>query len=152
MSTPSYRYIFALISALAVLPAATSAHGKQSKLVFSCETANHKFVKVYDNESTISYTFGKKGAKPELSLSVPRSAASTDQWSGFGRYESYSVTIPNGDVTYSVFYGFDTRDEDSEINAGIVVKTGKGKETTILCNIKTLHQNIDGINLKADKY
>lgn len=139
-----------LIVALAALPIAASGKGEEGALIFACTTVNQKFVKVVDNGATIKYSFGKKGKKPELVFSVSRSAASTYQYQGFGRYVAYAVSVPNNGVTYSVFYGYDKLSADSQVDAGIVVKTVNGKETTIPC-AGTFKSNIEGINLKGDK-
>ena len=42
--------------------------------IFSCTTTKGKVVEVCDSGKTTDYSFGKKGTKPELALSVPRDA------------------------------------------------------------------------------
>jgi hypothetical protein len=150
MNVTKTARIVSLIGALVAFPVAASGDGRKGVLIFSCVTSNQRFVEVRDNGATINYYFGKKGKKPELALSVPRSVASTHQYQGFGRYVSYAVTIPNKGTTYSVFYGYDKLSPDSQADAGIVVTTVDGKEATIPC-ASTFERNIEGIDLKADK-
>ncbi|MCO4784578.1 hypothetical protein [Marinomonas atlantica] len=53
-------------------------------VIFSCDTKNGKQVLVEDAGEHIKYAFGRDLNSPELSLSVPREAASTWQWKGIG--------------------------------------------------------------------
>ena len=68
----------------------------QNKTVFNCTTTNNKVIQVCDAGNTISYSFGKANATPELAIAVPRIKVTTYQWEGFGRYENYAINIPNG--------------------------------------------------------
>lgn len=96
MKNPSIAIISALFAAFSCSAFAESTCA--SKVIFSCTTTKGKTVEVCDAGSTIKYSFGKKGAPPEMALAIPRAAASTRQWDGMGRYMSYSVQIPNGNT------------------------------------------------------
>lgn len=120
------------------------------EVVFSCETTNQKFVEVCDAGKTIHYTFGKKWSRPEMALSVPRDRARTGQWTGIGRYMSYSVSIPNGNTWYSVFWGVDRLTEEHAIEAGINVSQNGKHLATILCKPGAVEQNMEGIDLQSE--
>ena len=118
------------------------------KLIFSCTTTKQMYVEVCDARKTISYAFGKKGAKPEMALSVPRVLATTHQWNGMGRYITYAVNIPNGKTIYSVFTSFDKSD-DLSVDAGVNVETNGKRVATVKCKPETVQHNIEGIDLRA---
>ena len=118
-----------------------------SSLIFSCTTTKQKRVEVCDAESTINYSFGKLGEKPELYLTVPRTSATTQQWDGMGPM-TYTVNIPNGKTVYSVFWSAQGDPEAAEhINAGIHVQIDGTSVTTVQCIPDTAEQNIEEIDL-----
>lgn len=122
---------------------------KNSKVLFSCKIQKSgKHLEVCDAGKTITYSFGKNHRKPELSLAVPRNKVSTYQWAGIGRYENYSVIIPNGNATYSVFWGVDKLAKNFPEDAGVAVEI-KGEEVAkILCINKTVEHNLIDVDLK----
>lgn len=138
--------VVSLFLANSVLAACPSG----SETLFFCNTAKlNKQIEVCDAGKTISYSFGKKGKKPELAIAVPRSQASTFQWQGIGRWMSYSVNIPNGAYNYNVFWGVDRLDDKHPIEAGVNVEKSGELVTTIYCQEKGLVNNLEGVDLKA---
>ena len=128
--------------------AAMAACPSDDRVVFSCVTKKAKLIEVCDLDQQLSYSFGPAG-KPELVLRVPRSQASTRQWEGIGRSISYSVDIPNGKTTYSVFWAADRMDENADISAGVEVIINGKSAATVSCNPKKdIVQNIEGIKLR----
>lgn len=121
----------------------------EAATVFSCTTQQGKFVQVCDQGKTLSYWFGKRGAKAELALSVPRSEASTYQWAGIGRYLNYSVDIPNGDTVYRVFTSADRNEQNA--SAGITVLRGEKTLADIACKPKGVISHMEGIQLKPSE-
>lgn len=120
-----------------------------SKTVFSCQTAKGKVIQVCDSGKTIDYTFGKPELAPEIVVRAPRGEASTFQWQGIGRYISYSVSIPNGNTVYSVFWSLDKLSESRAIEAGVNVEVKQKLVATVNCaDAKRIVQNIEGIHLK----
>ena len=120
-----------------------------SKTVFSCQTAKGKVIQVCDAGKTIDYSFGKPELAPELVVRAPRGEASTFQWQGIGRYISYSVSIPNGNTVYSVFWSLDKLSESRATEAGVNVEVNNKLVATVLCaDAKSIVQNIEGIHLK----
>jgi len=129
--------------------AASAACENGNKTVFSCLTAKGKLIQVCDSDKTIDYSFGKPGLSPEIIVLAPRSAASTFQWQGVGRYLSYTVEVPNGNTTYSVFWGADRLADAHPIEAGVNVEVNKKLIATVKCvGEKHIVQNIEGIDLK----
>jgi hypothetical protein len=108
MIQPTY-YIHSLLSFLFLLFGMLTslnvfaACAKDSKTLFACNTTKGKRIEVCDAGKTISYSFGKRGAKPEIALTLLREQVTTYQWKGIGRTISYSIDIPNGDIIYSVY-------------------------------------------------
>ena len=118
-----------------------------AKTIFSCTTTKGKFVEVCESQKTIDYSFGKKGAKPEMALSIPKNAATARYWNGIGRHVNYSVIIPNGKTTYEVFSSVDKFDELTEY--GIYVDVGGKEVATITCKNNTVTDNIADVTLRA---
>lgn len=134
---------------LSIPSVATAACEKESKTVFSCLAAKGKLIQVCDSGKTIDYSYGKLNAIPEIVVHTPRSEASSFQWNGVGRYLSYSVEIPNGNTTYSVFWGADRLTDKHAIDAGVNVEVDKKQVATVKCiDEKHIIQNIEGIDLK----
>lgn len=129
--------------ALAACPSGTET-------LFFCNTQKaKKQIELCDAGKTINYSFGKKGQKPELAIAVPRSAASTFQWQGIGRWMSYSVNVPNANYVYNVFWGVDRLEEKHPIEVGVNVEKNGELLTTIYCQEKGLINNLEGVDLKA---
>ena len=138
---------------------ATSTHQEQTKAnhecenanktIFSCLTGKGKLIEVCDSGQTIDYSFGKSKTKPEIVVHAPRDKASTTQWQGIGRYMSFSVEIPNGNTTYSVYWSVDRNSDQHPIEAGVNVEVNKKLTATVNCaDENSIVQNIEGINLR----
>jgi hypothetical protein len=146
----------AIISLLLIYLFSTPLYAKcdnDSQTLFFCKIQKSgKLLEVCDAGKTINYSFGKANKKPELALALPRNKVSTYQWSGVGRYENYSVMIPNGDTTYNVFWGIDKLAEGFPVEAGVTVEI-KGREVArILCVNNTVVHKLIGVNLKSIEY
>ncbi len=140
------RYLAITTCLFVSLFAASVTHAAcTNKTIFACTTSKGKFVEVCDADKTIQYAFGKKGAKPELALTIPRAAASTRQWDGMGRYMSYSVQIPNGNTVYEVFSSVDKMTEEGE--SGINVEIAGKHAATLTCKPETVIDNIESVAL-----
>jgi hypothetical protein len=129
----------------APLAHATCAAG--SKTLFSCSTAKGKLIEVCDAGKTIHYSFGSPQGKPDIALSVPRKEATTFQWAGVGRYLSYSVDIPNGKTTYSVYHSTDRITEAHATEAGVNVLIKGDLVATVKCVGKKMVTNLEGVDL-----
>lgn len=143
------RIVFICLAA--ALLSAQSAYAKctnGSKTVFSCITTKAKVIEVCKTKSTIAYSFGKPHAKPEIEVKILRQQASTFQWAGIGRYMSYAVDIPNGNTTYSVFWGVDRITPEHAIEAGVNVLINNNLKATVPCSGKNIEQHLEGIDLK----
>ena len=114
-------------------------------VLFSCRTADGKLIALYDEGSTIQYVFGPE-EQPELVLDVPRDEASTYQWQGIGRYENYSVSIPNQDTVYQVSWARDRLEIDQPAEAGVSVEINGDYVTTVDCATDIIH-NLIGVDL-----
>ena len=143
--------IICCTSLLLILP--TWAFAKcptPQKTVFECTTTQKKIVQVCDAGTTLSYKFGKSLAKPELQLKVARQKATTYQWNGIGPTESYTVNIPNGNTTYSVFSILDKNNFKS--TSGISVYQNKKEIATLYCDAQYLViEDLFDIDLPAEK-
>jgi len=133
---------------LGISPIAMAACDRDSKTIFSCLTAKAKRIQVCDSGKTIEYSYGKPNLTPEIIVRAPRSDASTYQWIGAGDM-SYSVTIPNGNTNYRVFWSVDRFTDEHLIHAGVTVDVNKKDVATVKCvGEKHIVQNIEGIDLK----
>ncbi len=122
-----------------------------AKALFSCEAANGKRIEVCDAGGSIRYSYGKPQETPEITVEVPRSQASTSQWEGVGRYESYAVDIPNGNTVYSVFWGGDRLTEGNPVEAGVNVLINNQLAATVKCAGKNIPNNLAGVDLKSSE-
>jgi hypothetical protein len=139
-----------IISAVLFAQIAFAKCESGSKTVFSCLTAKGKQIEVCDAGKTIEYSFGKPKGKPEIVIKVPRSEASTSQWNGIGRYQSYSVDIPNGNTTYNIFWSLYRLNNDQHaIEAGVNVIINNKQAATVKCSGGNIEQNLEGIDLKT---
>jgi hypothetical protein len=134
-------------SAIVFTPNAFAKCAAGTKTIFSCTTAKGKLIEVCDAGKTITYSFGNPQTTPEIALNVPRDKATTFQWAGIGRYLSYSVDIPNGKTTYSVFHGVDRISETHAVEAGVNVLEGGKLLATVQCSGKKIVSNMEGIDL-----
>ena len=142
----------ALLTAILLISplSAQAACQSEQQTLFSCMTAKGKRIQLCDQQQTLEYSFGKPSLKPEIVVQVPRSAATTSQWQGVGRWMSYSVEMPNGTTVYSVFWGVDRLSDEHGIEAGVHVEVNGKHAATVKCgeNSKII-QNMEGIDLKA---
>lgn len=143
--------MYKLLFSFAVYSSLTFVNTAKAQIIFSCETLNNKRVEVRDSGETINYKFGRDLSNPEMNLSVSRSMASTWQWHGVGREMNYSVTIPNGNTEYTVFFSVDRLSEGYPLTSGVVVKINKQPKATVFCNSSTLVQHLEGIDLKPEQ-
>ncbi|NOU01464.1 MAG: hypothetical protein HOO95_07825 [Gallionella sp.] len=118
-----------------------------NKTIFSCATKDEKQIEVCDVKGDIAYSFGKQQGKPEILVMVSRNEASINQWDGMGRYESYSVDIPNGNTIYNVFWGMDRLEEDHPVEAGVNVFVNKKSMAIVKCIGVDIVNNIPRIEL-----
>lgn len=124
---------------------AASSLAANDGVIFACRTAQDKVIEVYDLGDTIQYVFGPK-QQPELVLDVSREQASTYQWQGIGRYEYYSVNIPNREVVYIVSWARDRIEINQPVEAGVSVEIDGEYVTTVDCATDITH-NLIGVDL-----
>ena len=121
----------------------------QSKTIFMCTTTNNKVIQVCDAGNTISYSFGKANATPELAITVPRNKVTTYQWEGIGRYENYAINIPNGKTIYRVNDSLDKMTQ--QYTAGIEVSNNDKLLAIVECAAnKKVTSKIQGIKLRSE--
>jgi hypothetical protein len=105
----------------------------KNETIFLCHTTDGNHIELADLGETIMYSFGEPGVSPEITLKVPRSAVENYQWSGVSRSMNYSVTVPNGNVGYRVFWSLDKLYPNQKPESGVeVVENGK-LLTTVNC-------------------
>lgn len=120
-----------------------------SKTIFQCTTTNNKVIQVCDAGKNITYSFGKQNQTPELSVAVARNKVKTYQWEGIGRYENYSVNIPNGNNFYRVFHSLDKINQST--SSGVEVSKNGDLLATVECsNSKKIINNLEGVNLQSE--
>ena len=124
--------------------------GPGQTTVFSCLTAKGKRIQVCDAGATIDYSFGKPDAPAEIVVRAPRAQAATSQWGGVGRYISYSVQVPNGNTTYTVFTSVDKMADQPKTEAGVHVEVKRKLVATVQCAPEQpLVERLQGIALPA---
>ena len=67
-----------------------------------------------------------------------------------GRYISYSVQVPNGNTTYTVFTSVDKMADESKMQAGVHVEVKRKLVATVQCAPEQpLVERLQGIALPA---
>jgi hypothetical protein len=116
---------------VASIPAPASARG----MVFTCVTTSGKTVRFVSNGATMSYSYGRAGARPELAFSVPRSMSSVEDGSddvGNGSWAIlHEVAVTYSGVKYTAWWHFDR--SSHEVEAGLVVSRGGSVLATTPC-------------------
>ena len=127
MKTKTLIALFSLypIVVFAACPAA-------EQTIFHCTTKQQKQIQVCDAKTHITYQYGQHLNQPEMKLKVARQKTTTDQWAGIGPTESYSVNIPNGNTTYSVFSSLDKNSFES--TAGVAIYENDQHKATVYCD------------------
>lgn len=121
----------------------------KTQTIFQCTTTNNKIIQVCDAGKTINYSFGKPSQTPELAVSVLRNKVKTYQWEGIGRYENYSVNIPNGNYFYRVFSSIDKINQSA--SAGVEISKNDDLIATVECApSKKIINNLIGVNLQPE--
>lgn len=122
---------------------------KPSQTIFQCITTNNKVIQVCDVGRNITYSFGKKDQTPELAIAINKDKVTTYQWEGIGRYENYSVNIPNGSNLYRVFHSIDKISQSS--SAGVEVSNKDNLLATVNCSpSRKIINNLIGVKLKPE--
>lgn len=120
------------------------ACGTGETLLFHCTTTNAKLVTLCDAGNTLRYAFGKlDGADPEMNLSIARSAASNSQGAA-----AQTIDLPNGNTTYSVFWGVDRMSDAHEVEAGVLVQANGRHVATVNCKEDTVQNFMEDVDLK----
>lgn len=135
---------FATLLGLAIMTG--SVHAAE----FSCDIANKgRSVALTQTGKTVSYAYGKKGAAPELALTVPVAAVELFAWEGFGRHHTHSVGVPNGQYLYTVYTSYDSIEQS--ISTGVTIEKGGKYLTDLLCNPNTVRGDLESmvLDLKA---
>jgi len=121
----------------------------KTQTIFQCTTTNKKVIQVCDAGKNITYSFGKQNQAPELAVSVLRNKVKTYQWEGIGRYENYSVNIPNGNYFYRVFSSIDKINQSA--SAGVEISKNDDLVATVECApSKKIINNLIGVNLQPE--
>ena len=132
---------------LVFVPGLAIACGPGEKPVFSCTTTKQRQVEVCQAPTTVNYTFGKRGAKPEMSIKEPNASM---RWiDGSGRMETHeALTFHSGATRYRI--AFDVyKYEGESVDATLEVLQGNKSVTTIQCKDKSIRYNSE--NLKANR-
>ncbi len=144
------KKISLLLALCCASPALYATCNSVKNTIFQCTTHNHKVIQLCDHNKNIQYSFGKAKQPPELSIAVNRSQTRTWQWHGFGRSETYSVTVPNGKTLYRVFSSFDKIEQKHY--AGVEVEKNGQLLTTVYCNEnKAMINQLMGVDLPPDE-
>ncbi|TQR65934.1 hypothetical protein [Acinetobacter sp. RF14B] len=121
----------------------------KTQTIFQCITTNNKTIQVCDAGKNIKYSFGKINQAPELAVAVLRNKVTTYQWEGIGRYENYSVNIPNGNHLYRVFSSIDKINQSH--SAGVEISRSGDLITTVDCApSKKIINNLIGVELQSE--
>lgn len=91
-----------LAALLLLAPATAWACASGHKLVFACPTANGKHIEVCQGPAAIHYSFGKRGQKPELTLSARNEDFVWEHGEGVGSGIGDDLVFRNGKTQYTI--------------------------------------------------
>ena len=141
-----------MIKFFATLLSLAAVTGSAHAAEFSCDIANKgRSVTLTQSGQTVSYAYGKKGAAPELALTVPVSAVELYAWEGMGRHQTYSIGIPNGQYLYTVYSSMDSLEQAT--SAGVIIEKNGKYLAELLCNPNTINGDLEQmvLGLKTDE-
>lgn len=122
-------YMFA--AAIALSPGLALACGTGETEVFSCTTTNGKTAHVCQGTGSIRYTFGRPGAAPEMSVSVPNSEFVWHS-DGGSAMDTTDLNFDNRGTRY-VVSATRYRDGEVQLDADIRVERGSEQVATVMC-------------------
>ena len=101
-----------------------------SILNFKCSIDNNKYIALYSDKKTITYTLGKTKEKPEIVVKKDRKEVNFDLENPDGGGLSNSIEIKNGDYNYQLISVIDNLSEEhgsttllNIISKGRILKT-----------------------------
>jgi len=101
--------------------------------VFACTTTNNKVVEVCSAGKTATYSFGRRGTKPEMFLRTAKRQLVYATESGT-QAETFNLDFPNGPTTYRIEHTHSWGSNgESEEDASIAVKTRGHNVADIAC-------------------
>lgn len=116
--------IYMFTAAIALVPGMGLACGAGEAEIFSCTTTTGKAAQVCQTPETIRYTFGRPGAAPEMTVSVPNSEF---LWHSDGG-SAMDTTDLNFDNRGTRFVVSATRYRDEEPPLVAVIRVERGSE------------------------
>lgn len=125
-----------------------------AKQVFVCVTqAARKRIEVCASSSTVSYTFGRPGNKPDMAVAVPKAMASGFSWTRLGMGNAItSINVPTGNTEYRVYKNIE-RDPNGKSWAGVHVVVNGKQVADVECDMSTEKSDLESVDLKpADEW
>lgn len=111
-------------------PALAICAGNQETL-FSCSVGEKQIeLCLTAVDQSVTYRFGPDHA-PEIELTRDFGEISMRPWNGIGRNIWDSVTVPNGNFAYEIYWSFDKIDQQAQ--AGLNVLRGAHDIATLAC-------------------
>lgn len=139
-----------LLIAIAGMPATALACGAGETEVFSCTTTNGKTVQVCQASEAIRYAFGRPGAAPEMSASVPNSGFVWHS-DGGSAMDTTDLNFDSGGTRY-VVSATRYRDEDPPLDAVIRVERGGAQLPSLACRDESVRLNSRAITAQKNVY
>ncbi|MET0327831.1 MAG: hypothetical protein ABW163_03570 [Luteimonas sp.] len=117
--------------------------------VFFCRTKAGKTIELHDDGPTMRYVYADSQGEPEMDLVIPRAQATTVQWDGTTSSMAYSVQMPNGTTSYSIFWVGD-RDPDAEapVTGGVSVEVDGRHVADVQCVPGSIEGDLEDIDLR----
>lgn len=107
-----------------------SACAAGEKELFMCTTTNAKIISVCSTPSTVTYRFGPP-TRPQMTLTRNRQQVTYIPWDASGRTVTSSISVPNTNTSYQVYYEQDRNDTYRE--GGVRVIQNRKVLTTVQC-------------------
>ena len=139
--------IFRLLLTTIALLGSASAFGAcpGAKTLFYCQLENRKQVQICRAGGSVTYSFGRSLANPEIKLVKRFGQAYAENWHAIGP-EHYGLEIPHGSTTYRAYQGTESTESGVNTLAGIRVER-KQRTSDYACKTDTLISNLEDNSL-----
>jgi hypothetical protein len=112
--------------------------------VLTCTTAGGaKVLEVCLAGEALTYSFGKAGKSPDITLTEPLANGTYTPWNGIGRAIWESTTFTNDGFVYEAWSSFDRLDENAVLEGGVNVLKGDRLQAEVRCDAGSVTAGFD---------
>lgn len=139
--------LIALTLALLLPGLAQAACTGGAQTAFSCTTkGGQNQLQICIDGRIGVYTYGPRGAAPDLTLARRAPEFDYVPWNGIGRYIWEETTFYNAGYAYAVWYSIDKMRPNAPVEGGVTVSRSKKVIAEIKCDPGSVDARFDGLS------